>query len=146
MYRTRWTGTPGFPGGGTLDPGRRSGYSWIPVGTVGTPGLSSAQWVILDPRPGLHVRTVRCKHNAVVMHFCHTSIATASGRSLRCFSADSMHSVSPTRPFLVTDGSSSATMSTLRIELWQISRFLFVRFLRLGNVVLFQYLKLRHRL
>ena len=52
MYRTRWTGTPGFPGGGTLDPGRRSGYSWIPVGTVGTPGLSSAQWVILDPRRG----------------------------------------------------------------------------------------------
>ena len=34
-------------------------------------------------RPGLHVRTVRCKHNAVVMHFCHTSIATAGGRCLR---------------------------------------------------------------
>ena len=31
---------------------RHSGYAWIPVGTVGTPGFSSAQWVILDPRRG----------------------------------------------------------------------------------------------
>ena len=38
----RWKGTPGFPG---EEP-------WIPAGTVGTPGFSSAQWVILDPRRG----------------------------------------------------------------------------------------------
>ena len=45
VFRYSW-----IPLGGTLDPGRHRGCSWIPVGTVGTPGFSLAQWVILDPR------------------------------------------------------------------------------------------------
>ena len=46
--------------GGALDPGRHSGYAWIPVGIVGTPGFSSAQWVFLDPRRGSRSTLIAC--------------------------------------------------------------------------------------